>query len=101
MKTKEWYKLKMMSFGVLSILNVLEYLEKDEQYEECAKIKELLNSLGFKGRVTSELIKDVCDHHKGNWSQEQVIEANRYYSEVIINDIYEQHKVLEIPPNNI
>lgn len=100
-KPIEWYRLKMMSYGVLSMLRVLQYLEEQEHFEECAKIKSLLNELGFEGKVTEELINDVVSHHQGIWSKEQVLEANRYYSEVIINDLYESYEVLEVPPNNI
>lgn len=101
MKTKEWYKLKMMSYGIISLLLVMKYFEEKEIYEECSKIKELANEIGFKSTITEDLINEVVSHHQGIWSREQVLEANRYYSEVIINDALERYEVLEVPPNNI
>lgn len=75
MNTKpiEWYKLKMMTYGVLSILRVLQFLENDNQYEECAKIKSLLEQYKFTGKITQDLIDDVVAHHQGIWSKEQVL----------------------------
>lgn len=101
MKTKEWYKLKMMSYGIISLLLVMKYFEDKEMYEECAKIKELANEIGFKSIITEDLIEEVTSSHKGIWSKEQVLEANRYYSEVIINDALDRYEVIEITPNNI
>lgn len=101
MKTKEWYKLKMMSYGIISLLLVMKYFEEKELYEECYKIKELANEIGFKSTITEDLINEVVAHHKGIWSREQILEANRYYSEVIINDALERYEVFEIPPHNI
>lgn len=101
MKKKEWYKLKMMSYGIISLLLVMKYFEEKEMYEECAKIKELANEIGFKSVITDDLINEVVEHHQGIWNKEQILEANRYYSEVIINDALERYEVLEVPPNNI
>lgn len=101
MKTKQWYKLKMMTHGVISILLVLKYFESQEIYEECQVIKELLLDHGFELKVTQDLIDEVVNHHRGSWSRSQVLEANRYYSEIIINDALGSYEVLEIPPCNI
>lgn len=100
-KTTEWYEMKMMQYGVLTMLRVLKFLENDSQYEECAKIKSILDKYKFEGKPTQELIDDVVNSHQGIWNKEQVLEANRYYSEVTINDIYEKHVVIEQFPNNI
>lgn len=101
MKDKRWYKLKMMSHGVISILFVLKYFEQKEMYEECSVIKELLLDHGFETKITFDLINEVVSHHQGLWNKDQVLEANRYYSEVIINDALEYYEVDEIPPCNI
>lgn len=97
--TKDWYRLKMMTYGVISILLVLKFFEKEEYFEECSEIKKLLLELGFETKTTEDLINDVVNHHKGIWGKEEVIEANRYYSEIIINDAIGEKIVLEIPPN--
>lgn len=101
MKTKEWYRLKTMTYGVISVLLVLRYFEKEENYNECITIKSLLEDLGFETKITEDLINDVVSHHQEIWSKEQVLEANRYYSEIIINDAIEEYAVFEIPPYNI
>lgn len=94
-RSKDWYGLKMMTFGVLAIYRLISFLELEQEYEECKKIQEMLSENGFEGRLTNELLEDVVKHHSGEWSRDQVIESSRYYSEVLINDLYEQHVVFE------
>ena len=101
MKTKEWYLTRIYMYGVISTLLALKFFEEQEMYEHCSVIKQAILAAGFESKITDELIDDVVSHHSGIWSKEQVIEANRYYSEVLINEALESYTVLEIPPSNI
>lgn len=101
MKTKEWYLVRMRMYGVISTLFALKFFEQQEMYEHCSVIKDALIDAGFTPKITDELIEDVVSHHSEFWSKEQVLEANRYYSEVLINESLDSYTVLEIPPSNI
>ena len=86
-------------YGILSALFVLEYLQEMEQYEECQKIIDAIQEQNRRLECNlpthrEELkIKDVVSVYKKTGLMGiNHFENSKYYSELIINEIYVKRK---------
>ena len=96
MDTK-YYKSLMFKYGILTVIFILEYLEKEEYYEECATImsaiKENSKYLNFKfpTKYSEETMKTVIETYKnfGLTGRNAEINSREYSLEIIPNILNE------------
>ena len=92
--TTKHYRKYIFMYGILSILYVLKYYEELENYEECNKIIESIKEQEAKLNITlyttisNELIDELMMIlGDTTMSKKEVINHNKYYSTLIINEI--------------
>ena len=100
LSTTKHYRKYMFTYGILSVLFVLEYYEYKEEYEECQKIidaikeqEKALDTTIFT-KITTETIKEVVETYKKfNLTGKNAIENCKYYSELILKEIESELRI--------
>jgi hypothetical protein len=92
--TPLYYRKNIFTYGILSVLYVLQRLEESEEYEECQKIVEAIQeqekALGIKleTRITKDLIGVIIDEYKRfNLTGKDVENHHSYYADLIITEL--------------
>lgn len=88
------YRIYIFTYGILSVLFVLNHFERLEMYEECQKIidaiKEQEDRLNVKlfTVINKEAIQEVIETYKKfNLTGENAVENSKYYSDIIIDEL--------------
>lgn len=97
--TTKDYKRFIFTYGILSVLYVIEYYEFDEEYEECQKIIDAIREIETTldttifTTITAEAVKEVIESYKQfNMSGENVIGKSKMYCTLIIKEIESKFK---------
>ena len=92
--TTKYYKKCMFQYGIMTIINVLEHYEREEEYEECKKIMDSIREqetrLGIRlsTRITDECLNEVIEAYKSHdLTGVNAIENSEYAAEKIIEEI--------------
>ena len=93
---EKWYQIQIFKFGIISVLNALEYFENCENYEECQKI---INAIKLQSdligeelstRLDEKTIKDVAEAYKKfNITSDFALKSSKYYATLIIKEAEE------------
>ena len=92
--TTKHYRKYMFMYGIMTVINVLEYYEFEEQYEECQKILDSIKEqetrldITLFTRNTDECLKEVIEtYKKHNLTGVNAIENSKYYATLVIKEI--------------
>ena len=98
--TTKHYRKYMFIYGIMTVINVLEYYEFEEEYEECQKILEAIKEqeeiLGITlfTRNSKECLKEVVEtYKKHNLTGLNAISNSKYYATLVIKEIESQLRV--------
>lgn len=101
--TTKHYRKYLFMYGIMTLINVLEFYEFEEEYEECQKIldsiKEQEDKLGIVlfTRNTDECLKEVIDTYKKfNLTGKNAIENSKYYATLVIKEIELELRVFSV-----
>jgi len=91
---EEKIRKHIFSYGLITILFLLDELEQDEQFELCQSIINSIESLNKKygwdlqTRLTRKVIDDFFDAHKNSKHKGEVAFRNiPHYMEDVLNDL--------------
>lgn len=92
--TTEWYRIQLFKFGIITLINVLEYFEFEENYEECykiisaIKIQEEFLGVALPTEVTKEMIEDIIHiYKKSGLTGDFLVSSSKYYAKLLIKEI--------------
>lgn len=88
------YSKYIFQYGIITVIFLLETLEKMEEYEECKKIMDAVKynedrlSIKLHTRFSEDLLDEVIEtYKKHNLTGKNVVENSMYCAGLIMNEI--------------
>lgn len=98
--TTKHYRKYLFMYGIMTVINVLEYYEFEEEYEECKKIidsikeQEDMLDITLFTRNTNECLKEVLKTYKKfNLTGVNAINNSKYYATLVLKEIEQNLRV--------
>jgi len=90
----DYYRIQLFKFGIITLINVLEYFEFDENYEECYKIisaikkQEKRLDIKLPTVINNEVVKDIINEYKKfGLTGEFALSSSKYYATLVLKEI--------------